>query len=62
MHEANTRKVGYVVHRARPKDEGDARIKGVKEMKIKEMQENRELNIMATDTSNMPAERQEYFA
>ena len=34
----------------------------VKEMKIKEMQENRELKIKATDTSNMPPERQEFFA
>ena len=31
-------------------------------MKIKEMQENRELKIMAMDTSSMSAERQEYFA
>ena len=30
-------------------------------MKIKEMQENQELKIMATDTLNMPVERQEYF-
>ena len=36
-------------------------LRGVKEMKIKEMQENRELKIMAIDTSSMPAERQEYF-
>ena len=31
-------------------------------MKVKEMQEARELKIMSTDTSNMPADRQEYFA
>ena len=37
-------------------------IKGVKEMKVKEMQDARELKIMATNTSNMPADRQEYFA
>ena len=37
-------------------------IRRVKEMKVKEMQEARELKIMATDTSNMPADHQEYFA
>ena len=31
-------------------------------MKVKEMQEARELKIMATDTSNMSSDRQEYFA
>ena len=31
-------------------------------MKVKEMQENQELKIMATDMSNMLADRQEYFA
>ena len=33
----------------------------VKSQKIKEMQEARELKIMATDKSNMTAERQKYF-
>ena len=42
--------VGYVLHRARSEDEGAARIKGVKEMKVKEMQENWELKIMDMDT------------
>ena len=37
-------------------------IRGVKEMKVKEMQKAREVKIMATDTSNMSADRQEYFA
>ena len=37
-------------------------IMGVKEMKVKEMQEARELKIMATDMSNMLADRREYFA
>ena len=54
--------MGYVLHRARTKDEGDAKIKGVKELKIKKIQENRELKTMAMDTSAMTAERQEYFA
>ena len=34
----------------------------VKGQKINEVQENRELNFMAMDMSNMTADRQQYFA
>ena len=62
MHEANNERwnMYYTVQGHKMKELQESR--GVKEMNIKEMQESRELKIMATDTSNMPAERQEYFA
>ena len=62
MHEAKTERWGmyYTVQGQKMKEIQEAR--GVKEIKVKEMQENRELKIMAMDTSNMTAEWQEYFA
>ena len=62
MHEAKTERWGmyYTVQGQKMMELQESR--GVKETKIKEMQENPELKIMAMDTSSMTAERQEYFA
>ena len=62
MHETNNKKwdMYYSAQGQKLKEMQESR--EVKEQKVNEMQEGRKIKIMATDTSHMTVERQEYFA